>query len=241
VPPATAAASAAIAGLAAPAADHKITLHPIQADPNPAPPTVTSAAPLEQAALAPPPTVPTASSVAAAPRPQPASPAEQVAPALLTLAKTGGGQQIMIRLQPADLGMVQIRIAQAAAGTTQINITAENPATLLALQRDQPQLHHTLDAAGIPAAGRTVTFHVAQSAQIAAGTGAGTGHAGSQHGSASRNSSGADSSPAGQGGYLARERNTNPAGRRPAASPATAGPQAATATQSYRIGLDITA
>ena len=75
--------------------------------------------------------------------------------------------------------------------------------------------------------------------------GPGAGHAGSQQGSASRNSTGgagADGSAAGgRGSYQARERNTYPTGRRPAAPPATAGPQAATAAQSYRIGLDITA
>jgi hypothetical protein len=141
--------------------------------------------------------------------------------------------------------MVQVRIAQAVSGTTQIDITAENPATLLALQRDQPQLHRTLDEAGIPAAGRTVTFHVAQPAQAAPSNGPGAGHAGSQQGSADRNRSGAtdaDSSAAGgRGSYRTSERNTDPTGRRRAAPPATAGPQAATTAQSYRIGLDITA
>jgi hypothetical protein len=187
---------------------------------------------------------PTAPSVTAA---HPVSPAEQLAPALLTLAKTAdGSQQMTVRLHPADLGMVQVRIASAVSGTTQIEIIAENPATLLALQRDQPQLHRTLDDAGIPAAGRTVTFHVAQAAQAAAssvGSGSSTSHANSQPGSPNRTNPGradADGSAGGgRGSYAARERNTYPANRRPS-SPAADG-TVATTGKSYRIGLDITA
>ena len=229
---------------AAPATDHKITLRAVEADPASSPSVAMPDALLEQVAPTGPPALePITSSVTATPQTHLASPAEQVAPAVLTLAKTAdGGRQMTVRLQPADLGMVQVRIAQAVSGTTNIDITAENPATLLALQRDQPQLHRTLDEAGIPAAGRTVTFHVAEAA---VGNGPGTGHAGSHQGSANRNSSAATdadgSAGGGRGSYRASERNTYPTARRRPAPPATAGPQAATAAQSYRIGLDITA
>jgi flagellar hook-length control protein FliK len=250
-PPPTAATDMAGSAPAAAATDHKITLRAVEAGPAPAPSVATSVAtpdalPEQVAPTGAPALAPTTSSVTATPQTHPASPAEQVAPALLTLAKTAdGGLQMTVRLQPADLGMVQVRIAQAVSGTTQIDITAENPATLLALQRDQPQLHRTLDEAGIPAAGRTVTFHVAEAAQAAAGNQPGAGHAGSHQGSANRNSStatDADGSAAGgRGSYRASERNAYPTARRRAAPPATAGPQAATTAPSYRIGLDITA
>jgi flagellar hook-length control protein FliK len=152
-----------------------------------------------------------------------------------------------VRLQPGDLGMVQVKIERALSGTTQIDITADNPATLLAMQRDQPQLHRTLDEAGIPAAGRTVTFHTAQAAQASANSNSGSpaGHNANQQNTPSRTNSGttdADGSAGGggRGSYLAREqRNTYPTGRRPAAPPAPAGTKAA--AQSYRVGLDITA
>ncbi|MGD0109268.1 MAG: flagellar hook-length control protein FliK [Rhodopila sp.] len=153
-----------------------------------------------------------------------------------------------VRLQPAELGMVQVRIGSAVSGETHIEITAENPATLLALQRDQPQLHRTLDDAGIPAAGRTVTFHVVQAAQAAAssnGSGSSGGHGSSQQGSASRTGGGttnADgSSGGGRGSLPARERNTYSSSRRSSAEPATANANAANAGKSYHIGLDITA
>jgi hypothetical protein len=235
------------AGLVAlvPASDHKITLRVVEAGAGPAPAGAASAVSLEQM-------VPTGTAavmsnttpVAAAPAAHVASPAEQVAPALLMLAKTADGGQLMtVRLHPAELGMVQVRIAQAASGTTQIDITAENPATLLALQRDQPQLHRTLDEAGISAAGRTVSFHVAEAAQGSGSNASGSGHGSGQQGSASRNSAGttdADGSAGGgRGSYRTRE--PYPAGRRPGAIPAPAGSSAVTASQSYRIGLDITA
>jgi hypothetical protein len=178
-----------------------------------------------------------------------ATPAQQVLPALLTLGKTAGGdQQITVRLQPGELGMVQVRIAHALSGTTHIEVAAENPTTLLALQRDQPQLHRALDQAGIPAAGRTVTFHAAASAQAAAnGNGAGSSinHAGSQAGSASRSGAGATdadgASAGGRDGYLARERNLYPTGRRFGSAQAAAGTRPTAQARSDRIGLDITA
>jgi flagellar hook-length control protein FliK len=235
---------------AAPPADHKITLRPVEAATDPAKSTVSSASVAEQLApavtSATPAAVPATATVAVPHQAQPASPVEQLAPALLTMAKTAdGGQQMTVRLHPADLGMVQVRIAQAASGMTQIDITTDNPATLLALQRDQPQLHRTLDDAGIAAAGRTVTFHVAQPAQAAAGgngSGSPANYGGSQQGSGGQTGSGAtgtdgSDSGGGQGSYPARER-TYLTGRRSGAQPAIA---AATAGQSYRIGLDITA
>ena len=145
-----------------------------------------------------------------------------------------------VRLRPADLGMVQVRIATAVSGATQIEITAENPATLRALQRDQPQLHRTLDDAGIPAAGRTVTFHVAPAVQNVAAT-EGLPLPGSHTASATRSNAATTDPDASAGGdrgsYPARDRTPYPANRR--ANPLPTMPQAA--GRSYRAGLDITA
>ena len=149
-----------------------------------------------------------------------------------------------VRLQPSDLGMVQVRIASAVTGTTHIDITAEQPATLLALQRDQLQLHRTLDEAGIPAAGRTITFHAAQAAPSAgsSGSGSATGQGSGQQGSPSRTGTGTTdpdgSAGGGRGNYSARERTTYPTDGNRARDLREFG---ATAAKSYRIGLDITA
>jgi flagellar hook-length control protein FliK len=244
---------AAVASPAASDGDHKVTLRPVEAAADPAKPAVTPST--TQQPVVPvitpvaTPTIATPTAAVAAPHPAaPASPAEQLAPALLTLAKTpDGGQQMTVRLHPAELGMVQVRIAQAPSGTTQVEITAENPATLLALQRDQPQLHRTLDDAGIAAAGRTVTFHVAQPAEAAAGGGASAspnGQGAGQQGSAGRTGAGsadANGSAGGdRGSYPARERTAYPAGRRSNAAVAI-GAAAGAVAASYRIGLDITA
>jgi hypothetical protein len=143
--------------------------------------------------------------------------------------------------------MVQVRIAHAVSGATQIEITADNPATLLALQRDQPQLHRTLDDAGIPGAGRNVTFHAAQAAQAAVSNSSGSwgGHASGQQGSAHRTSAGtteADGSAGGgRGSYPGRERNSYSTGRRSTAAPAAPDANVTARGKSYRIGLDITA
>ena len=268
-----AAPAADIAGLAAqspaPASDHKITLRPAdiaadQAQPD-GQPSMPSDAALEQAPPVTPALVNTVTATAAPGQAHPATPTEQVAPALLTLAKTAdGGQQMTIRLQPGDLGMVQVRIDRAASGGTQIEITADNPNTLLALQRDQLQLHRTLDEAGIPAAGRNVSFHAAAEVQAVAGSNAGAsagGHGNSQPGSSSGSSgfgssgfgssgfgssgrgqsgmSDAGGSTGGRGGYATRERGAYAASRQMGTAPAAS--QTASATQSYRIGLDITA
>jgi flagellar hook-length control protein FliK len=184
---------------------------------------------------------PTPAQAAAHPAGTPTA-AEQLAPALLTLAKAAdGSQQMTVRLHPADLGMVQVRIASAVSGATQIEITAQHPATLQALQRDQPQLHRTLDQAGIPAGGRTVTFHTEQAAQAMAAASSApssAGHAASQPHSPNRTqagTTGSDGSGGGRASYKARERSAYPTSRRPnpAATPTNA--------KSYRIGLDITA
>jgi hypothetical protein len=231
------------------AADHKVVLHEAQADASAGQPAV--AAEPVQVAPAAVPAGPAAETPAVTVHAgSPAAPAAQLAPTLLTLAKAmDGSQQMTVRMQPADLGMVQVRIARAVSGGTQIEITAENPATLQALQRDQPQLHRTLDEAGVPAAGRNVTFHVAAAAVPAAAGGAGAGAAGghshSQPNSGGRaNSATTDadgSAGGGRGSYPARERNSYSTARRPVPAPATGKASAAPAGKSYRIGLDITA
>ena len=175
----------------------------------------------------------------------PASPVEQVGPALVSLVKsTNGSQEMTVRLQPNELGKVQIRISRALSGITQIEIMAERPSTLLTLQRDQPQLHRASDEAGIPAAGRAVTFHAAPPTPTTSrDTSASSGGSGGQHGSAFQANGNADGDGSGGGrgnsarrpnGYSNRGRTTDLAG-------ATAAKAATTSSLSNHIGLDITA
>jgi flagellar hook-length control protein FliK len=173
-------------------------------------------------------------------------PVEQVTPVLLKLAKSSdGGQETTIRMQPAELGVVQVKITRAESGATQIDITAEKSSTLVTLQRDQMQLHRTLDEAGVSAVGRIVTFHTAPAAQLASGGSnmnfdgsPPSGHQG-QNNRSSSNTGDTDGSTGGdRGNSSEREANGYPSGRRPAILPEIA---ATASGRSYRSGLDITA
>jgi flagellar hook-length control protein FliK len=154
-----------------------------------APPTVPSApvaVPAADMSTSPPPPAPEATLQAAAPvsghsaltttapqvaapqagAPQGASPAAQLAPALVQMAHTADGtQRLTVRLTPPDLGQVQIRIDRPTDAAAHVDITVEKPETLTLLLRDQPQLQRALDQAGVPAEGRSVSFHVASPEQ----------------------------------------------------------------------------
>ena len=66
-----------------------------------------------------------------------------------------------MRLDPPELGHVQVRIDRPPDAPARVEITVEKVETLTLLLRDQPQLQHALDQAGVPAEGRSVTFHIA--------------------------------------------------------------------------------
>jgi Flagellar hook-length control protein FliK len=169
--------------------------------------------------------------------------AAQILPTLITLAKSAlGSEQMTVRLHPAELGMVQVRIERAASGAAHIELTADDPKTLQALQRDQSALHRALDGAGIPAAGRTLTFHAVQppSASVSSGS-TGAASASGQHPSSGRGANGnpdaARFAGGGRGSYSAWQ-TTRRSGGRPSSANATT---ASTTPRIYRAGLDITA
>lgn len=91
-----------------------------------------------------------------------ASPAVQLSPAIVSLGQASdGAQRLTMRLEPPELGQVQVRIDRPPDAPARVEITVERTETLNLLLRDQPQLQHALDQAGVPADGRSVTFHVA--------------------------------------------------------------------------------
>jgi hypothetical protein len=85
-----------------------------------------------------------------------------------------GAQRMTLRLQPEALGQVEIRIDTPSSGPVRVEISVERPETLALLQHDQLQLARALDQAGIPADGRSVTFHITPAAPPS-GTGGGSG------------------------------------------------------------------
>jgi flagellar hook-length control protein FliK len=95
------------------------------------------------------------------PQPAPPQPAAQLAPAFLALgpaAHGGAPQQLIIRLDPIELGHVQIRIDRPADGPAHVVLAVERADTMMLLLQDKPQLNQALDAAGVPPQGRTLHF-----------------------------------------------------------------------------------
>lgn len=120
----------------------------------------------------------TAAAAAPSPAPAPspaqsqAAPVQQVASAVITIGQSQNGSgQVTLQLHPADLGGVQVRIERSETGAARISISAEKTDTLSLLQGSLGQLHQTLDAAGIAAAGREIVFHPVAGASPAAAPG----------------------------------------------------------------------
>ncbi len=129
-----------------------------------------------------------------APPPAAGAPAAQVAQGLSAMHLSGAGaRQITIHLTPGTLGAVQVRIERGTDGAATITLQAEKAETLHALQQDSAHLHEALDRAGLPSAGRQVSYELAQnqaSAGAASATGPGVGQGGDQSGSFSGDRSG---------------------------------------------------
>jgi flagellar hook-length control protein FliK len=156
-----------------------------------------------------------------------AAPTDQITPALVGLLTTpDGAQSVTVRLQPAELGQVQIRIDQPVEGPPHIDITADRPETLQMLQRDEPRLQQVLDQAGVMSTGRTVSFQVSVPDQVGA--------------TASRPDSmaaGSGSSGQGQSGGAWRQSNDTWSG----SGSGTDSDQGQARARWFRAGLDITA
>jgi hypothetical protein len=117
--------------------------------------------PLTGGAVPAPSATPASTASASVPNAHVASPAAQVAPALVAMGHApDGAQRLTMRLAPPELGQVEIRIDRPPDAPARVDITVEKPETLTLLLRDQPQLLHALDQAGVPPEGRSVTFHV---------------------------------------------------------------------------------
>jgi len=96
---------------------------------------------------------------------QTGAPAVQLAQAVTSLhAGADGSSHVTIKLDPAELGQVQVRITRAQDGTASVTVAVERPETLASLQGDLGHLHAALDRAGLPEQ-RSVTLHLGGSDQ----------------------------------------------------------------------------
>ena len=112
-------------------------------------------------------------------------PATQVGQALASLhVGADGNSKLTIRLDPAELGGVQVQISRGQDGASTISVAVERLDTLRAMQADLTHLHLALDRAGIPEQ-RSLTLHLAptqDSGTSARDTPSGTGFQGSGSG-----------------------------------------------------------
>jgi hypothetical protein len=116
--------------------------------------------------------------------------------------------------------MVQVRIDRSPDGTANVSITVEKANTMQTLLRDQQQLHQTLDDAGVPSIGRTITFTMAPDSSLTAGgngsSGFGQGNPGqgnpgqgNPHGSAPNGAGNATDNSAASGSQSGGSQNAN--------------------------------
>ena len=152
----------------------------------------------------------------------------QISAALVSLSRGEDGTQSMtLRLEPAELGQVQIRIDRAPDAPARVDIAVDRPETMTLLLRDQPQLQRALDVAGVPTDGRSLTLHLASPESMAPS-------AGTQGGMAAN----AGSGQGGSNGFGTRSGGHGSTGESAAVAPDD--PEE-TLPRWLRAGLDITA
>ena len=92
----------------------------------------------------------------------PPSVAQQVTPAVISLAQgglqSGNSRTVSVSITPDELGQVSITVEKAADGTTNIHVTAERLATLDLLRNDQADLSHALNEAGVQQSSSSLSF-----------------------------------------------------------------------------------
>ncbi len=146
------------------------------------------AATAQPASAAPTPSIPQPAQPDPGAASQAAPPAAQLAQAVASLhVGADGTSHTTIRLDPAELGQLQIRISRAPDGTASVTIAVDRPETLSTLQGDLGHLHQALDRAGVSDQ-RNVSMHLASQPDQPSGTsspgtgGFGTPQGGSQQG-----------------------------------------------------------
>jgi flagellar hook-length control protein FliK len=111
-----------------------------------------------------PPASPSSSPASGQPaQPPNSSPATQVAPAMVSLVSGAAGtHHLVVRLDPPDLGHVEVRMVRGPDTDAHVEVVVERPATLALLRQDAPALHQALSDAGVPVQGRSLTMQLGQ-------------------------------------------------------------------------------
>jgi len=91
-------------------------------------------------------------------RPNPAAnPAEQIA-IQVQRAQVAGQEKITIKLHPAELGRIEVKLEHSSDGTLRAVLSAERPETLDLLQRDARGLERALQEAGLKTDSGSLNF-----------------------------------------------------------------------------------
>jgi flagellar hook-length control protein FliK len=98
-----------------------------------------------------------AETLASARHSQAANPAEQIA-VQVQRAQVAGQEQINIKLHPAELGRIEVKLEHASDGTLRAVISAERSETLDLLQRDARGLERALQDAGVKTDSGSLNF-----------------------------------------------------------------------------------
>ncbi len=92
---------------------------------------------------------------------------EQVAPAVIALARAEPGEhRLTVHLRPEALGQVEIRIERIVDTPIRIVVMADRAETLTSLRQDRAQLEDALAQAGIPLDGGAIQFRPIQSEAV---------------------------------------------------------------------------
>lgn len=73
-------------------------------------------------------------------------------------AATGGGETITLRLNPVDMGRIEVKLSFDDSGTLRAIVSADTPAALDMLRRDSADLGRALSDAGVRADTQTLRF-----------------------------------------------------------------------------------
>ncbi|RMB52315.1 flagellar hook-length control protein FliK [Sphingomonas sp. PP-CE-3A-406] len=129
-------------------------------------PTAASAQPLATAST------PTPVTTTVTVTPTPGQMGHDIGVAIARHVRTDGGEAMTVRLDPRDLGRIEVRMHFDDDGVLRAVVSADNPASLDLLRRDSADLNRALGDAGVRADQQSLRF------DTRAGTGGGTGSGG---------------------------------------------------------------
>ncbi len=86
-----------------------------------------------------------------------------------------GKSSFEIRLDPADLGRIDVRIDVDRSGQVTSHLTVEKPETLSMLRQDAPQLQRALDDAGLKTGNGSLQFSLRDQSSSSQNNGGQTG------------------------------------------------------------------